>query len=182
MEVRWVFGAILGLLVLATTIVGVLSSGKAGELRARVRSWWIMVAIFALALMFKRNLAIGFFAFLSFLALKEYLSLIPTRRADRRVLFWVYLTIPLQYYWIATGWYHMFLVFIPVWAFLAIAARMVLRGETENFLHAVGTLHWGLMMMVFALSHLAYLLVLPENSTMAAHGAAIVEFSGSTNR
>ena len=91
--------------------------------------------------------------FVSFLAFKEYITLIPTRRADHRVLFWAYLTISAQYYWAADGWYGMFIIFIPVYAFLLLPARMVLIGETEGFIRAAGTLHWGLMTTVFSLSH-----------------------------
>ena len=59
-----------------------------------------------------------FFAFLSFLALKELLSIVPTRQADRRVIFWAYLSIPVQYYWVYIGWYGMYIIFIPVYTFL----------------------------------------------------------------
>ena len=179
-NVLWVLGAIVAVLVVATGIVAVMqrgdSTGKHAELAARVKSWWVLVAIFAIAISFRRGIAIAFFALLSFLALKEYLSLIPTRRADRRVLFWAYLCVPLQYWWVWKQWYHMFLIFIPVWAFLFIAMRMVLRGETKDFLRAAGTIHWGLMTMVFGLSHLAYLLVLPDGSNVPAHGAALLLF------
>jgi phosphatidate cytidylyltransferase len=130
------------------------------ELRQRVRSWWVMVGVFGVAIAIDRGLSIVFFALISFLALKEYLSLIPTRRADRRVLFWAYLSIPVQYYWVYRGWYGMFIVFIPVWVMLLVSARMVLIGETRDFLRAIGTLQWGLMLMVFGISHQAYLLVL----------------------
>jgi phosphatidate cytidylyltransferase len=179
-NVLWVLGAIVAVLVVATGIVAVMqrgdSTGRHAELAARVKSWWALVAIFAIAISFRRGIAIAFFALLSFLALKEYLSLIPTRRADRRVLFWAYLCVPLQYWWVWKQWYHMFLIFIPVWAFLFIAMRMVLRGETKDFLRAAGTIHWGLMTMVFGLSHLAYLLVLPDGSNVPAHGAALLLF------
>ena len=181
-EVQWIFGGILGLLSLASVIVFVMrrgdAAGKHAELAARVRSWWWMVAIFAVAIGIRRDIAIAFFAFLSFLALKEYLSVIPTRRADRRVLFWVYLAVPVQYLWVYMGWYNMFLIFIPVWCFLAIPMRMVMIGETRDYLRAVGTLHWGLMTMVFVLSHLAYLLVLPlqTRTGAAVHGASLLLF------
>ncbi|HHI76213.1 MAG TPA: phosphatidate cytidylyltransferase, partial [Gammaproteobacteria bacterium] len=105
---------------------------------------------------------------------KEYLSIIPTRRADRRVLFWAYLAIPVQYYWIATGWYGMFIIFIPVFMFLFLPLRMILIGETKSFLRAVGTLHWGLMTMVFSISHVAFLLVLPAAGNPVAGGAGLV--------
>ncbi|MEO8139071.1 MAG: phosphatidate cytidylyltransferase [Gemmatimonadota bacterium] len=171
--VRLVLGGILGLLMISSGVTWRLirkgPAEKYAELAARVKSWWIMVAIFVVAIGVDRRLSIVFFGFISFLALKEYLSLIPTRRADRRVLFWAYLSIPLQYYWVYNGWYGMFIVFIPVWVMLLVSARMVLIGETKDFLRAVGTLQWGLMLMVFSISHQAYLLVLdPER------GAALV--------
>lgn len=180
LSVLWVLAAVVGVLVVASVIVAVLrrgdDAGRHAELAARVRSWWVLVTIFALAISFRRGIAIAFFALLSFLALKEYLSLIPTRRADRRVLFWAYLCVPLQYLWVWQQWYNMFLIFIPVWAFLFIAMRMVLRGETRDFLRAAGSIHWGLMTMVFGLSHLAWLLVLPGAAPVAAHGAALLLF------
>ena len=179
-SVLWTLAGIVALLVVATVVVALMRRGDAAnrhaELAARVRSWWALVAVFAVAISFSRALAVVFFAILSFLALKEYLSLIPTRRADRRVLFWAYLCVPLQYLWVWCEWYNLFLIFIPVWAFLFIAMRMVLRGETRDFLRAAGTIHWGLMTMVFGLSHLAYLLVLPEGKPVAAHGAALLLF------
>jgi phosphatidate cytidylyltransferase len=146
------------------------------ELRQRVNSWWVMAGVFALAISLNRNISLAFFAFMSFLALKEYLSLIPTRRADRRVLFWAYLTIPMQYYWVAREWYGMFIVFIPVYAFLFLPMRMVTIGETRDFHRAAGTLHWGIMTMVFSISHLAYLLVLPGAANTVAGGPGLVLF------
>ncbi len=179
-SVQWTLLAIVALLVVASAIVAFLRRGDSGnrhaELVARVKSWWVLVFVFAVAIGFRRGVAIAFFAVLSFLALKEYLSLIPTRRTDRGVLFWVYLCVPVQFWWIWQQWYHMFLIFIPVWAFLFIAARMVLLGDTKDFLRAAGTVHWGLMTMVFAVSHLAYLLVLPDGKATAAHGAALLLF------
>lgn len=70
------------------------------ELVQRIRSWWIIVGVFTAAMVMSRNVSVIFFAVVSFLALKEYLSIVPTRRADRRVLFWAYLSIPVQYYWV----------------------------------------------------------------------------------
>jgi phosphatidate cytidylyltransferase len=146
------------------------------ELVQRIRSWWLIVSIFTVAMIMSRNVSVAFFAFVSFLALKEYLSIVPTRRADRRVLFWAYLAIPVQYYWVAQAWYGMFIVFIPVYVFLLLPMRMVLIGETKEFLRAAGTLHWGIMTLVFGISHIAYLLVLPEASNPNAGGPGLVLF------
>ena len=92
----------------------------------------MMAVIFTLAMILNRNVSLIFFAFVSFLALKEFLSLIPTRRADRRVLFWAYVAIPVQYYWIYQEWYGMFIIFIPVYMFLLLPVRMVTIGQTEG--------------------------------------------------
>jgi phosphatidate cytidylyltransferase len=89
------------------------------------------------------------------------------------VLFWAYLTIPIQYLWAWYEWYGMFIIFIPVYAFLFLPMRMVLVGETRGFLPAVGTLHWGLMTTVFSLSHVAYLLVLPTSGNPHGGGPAM---------
>jgi phosphatidate cytidylyltransferase len=70
----------------------------------------------------------------------------------------------------------MFIVFIPVYVFLLLPMRMVLIGETKDFLRAAGTLHWGIMTLVFGLSHIAYLLVLPEENNPGAGGAGLVLF------
>ncbi len=173
----WAMGGILGILVLATVIVSVLAKRNPerdlSELKSRVKSWWVMATVFAVAMSLSRTVSLGFFAFLSFLALKEYLSVIPTRRADRRVLFWVYLAVPVQYLWAGYSWYEMFIIFIPVYAFLFVPVRMLLIGETKGYLTAVGTLHWGLMTTVFSLSHLAYMLVLPRTEAAPVGGPGL---------
>ena len=176
----WALGGIFGLLIVASVIVFVLvrrnPERDLSELSARVKSWWLMATVFTIAMSLSRSVSLGFFAFISFLALKEYLSIIPTRRADRRVLFWAYLAIPLQYLWAGLSWYGMFIIFIPVYAFLFVPIRMLLIGETKGYLKAVGTLHWGLMTTVFSLSHLAYLLVLPASDAAPAGGPGLALF------
>jgi phosphatidate cytidylyltransferase len=170
--------AIVG--TLSVVAVGLMIAGRRHpsptleHVRIRVRTWWVMIAMFLGALALSRMVSLVFFAFLSFLALKEYLSIVPTRRADRRVLFLTYAAIPIQYFWIARGWYGMFLVFIPVFMLLAVPARMALIGETTGFLRAAGTVHWGLMLTVFSVSHVAFLLFLPPTLNPHGGGAALV--------
>ena len=92
------------------------------------------------------------------------------------MLLFAYLAIPLQFYWAAIDWYGMFIVFIPVWMFLFFPALMALRGETQGFLRAVGTLSWGLMMTVFTLSHMAMLLVSGDAENPIAGGLGLLFF------
>ena len=175
-NILWALGGVVGLLMLAT--VTVFAAGKLKpkadltNLKDRIRSWWIMLAIFSLAIAVNRTISLVFFALISFLALKEYFSLIPTRRVDRHVLLWAYLAIPVQYMWIGIEWYGMFIIFVPVYMFLLLPARMILTAEPSGFLRAAGTLHWGLMTTVFSLSHAAYLLVLPGAGALSPAGGA----------
>jgi phosphatidate cytidylyltransferase len=178
--ILWSLTGLYGILVVATLIYFLLkkirSESNLKEIGLRIRSWWVMVFIFTLAMLLSRNVSLFFFAFISFLALKEYLSIIPTRRADRRVLFWAYLAVPFQYFWAGFEWYGMFIVFIPVYVFLFLPLCMVSIGETKDFLRSAGTLHWGLMTMVFSISHVAYLLVLPQTGNPGPGGAGLLLF------
>lgn len=131
------------------------------ELKLRIKSWWWMIAIVFLALSFSLKTALIFFAFLSFLALKEFLSIVPMRFVDRRAIFWAYLSIPFQYYFISIEWYGMFIIFIPVYLFLFIPIRLVLIGETKGFIQSSSIIQWATMLSVFCISHVAYLMALP---------------------
>lgn len=179
-NVLYATAGIYALLIAASIIVWLMSrddaTGRYDELKLRMRSWWWMIGAFTLAMLLNRSVAIVFLGFIGFLALKEYLSLIPTRRIDRGVLLFAYLAIPLQFYWAAIGWYGMFVIFIPVWMFLFFPALMALRGETQGFLRAVGTLSWGLMMTVYTLSHMAMLLVSGDAVNPIAGGLGLVFF------
>lgn len=163
--------AVLGLLLIASATRLMLAAKNPHrdytELRQRIQSWWWIIALLFLVLASNTTTAIGFFGFLSFLALKEFLSIVPTRLTDRRVIFWAYLAIPVQYYWVAIGWYGMFIIFIPVYVFLFLPMRMVLIGDTSGFIRSAGILHWAVMLMVFAISHIAYLLTLPVKNPEA---------------
>lgn len=158
-------GAVFGLLVTGTLVIWALRRARPErdwtELVQRTKSWWVMAAIFAAAVLGSRIAGLVFLAVVSSLALKEYLSIIPTRRADRRILFFLNLAIPIQYYWVGSGWYGMFIISVPVYMLLFLPLPMLVIGQTQGFLRAVGTLHWGLIMTVFSLSHAAYTLMLP---------------------
>jgi phosphatidate cytidylyltransferase len=158
-------GGILGLLIVASAVIWGLKRALPAkdftELAQRTKSWWAMAAAFGAAVLTGPGLSFVFLAAVSFLALKEYLSIVPTRRADRGVLVLLYLAVPIQYAWVASGWYGMFIIFVPVYMLLVLPLPMLVIGETQGFLRAIGTLHWGLMVTVFSLSHAAYTLMLP---------------------
>jgi phosphatidate cytidylyltransferase len=173
-----VFIGIFVVLVVASIITFILTKSKPDkdftELVLRIKSWWMMAILFSVAILINRNISILFFAFLSFLALKEYFTLIPTSRSHRMVLFFAYLSIPVQFYWIYMNWYGMFIIFIPVYMFLLIPLVLIFIGENKGFLKSVGSVHWGMMMMLFGLSHISFLLVLPPENATGAGGAGLI--------
>ena len=148
----------------------------ASELVTRTASWWVMAAVFFGAILLHRWAALALLAFASFWALKEYLTLLPTRPADHRALAWAFLSIPVQYLWIGAGWYGMAIIFIPVYMFLLLPLRMVLAGDTRGFVASATQLQWGLMAFVFGLSHLGMLLVLPVAGPPGVDGRTLLLF------
>ena len=165
--------AIMVLLFIATAVAWPQRHRK-HELWLRTRTWWVIILLLGVSIALPSWVPIALFGLISFLAFKEFVTLIPTRRADHRVLLWAYLSIPLQYYWVSIGWYGMFIIFIPVYIFLALPLRMVLAGETQGFIKAAGTVHWGLMIAVFSLSHAAFLLALPNEGNPIAGGDGLL--------
>jgi phosphatidate cytidylyltransferase len=172
---------ILALLVVATVAVAVLRRAKPDkdftELAARVRAWWFMAAIFFAAVAVSNRISLVFFAFLSFWALKEFITLLRTRPADHNALVLVFLAVPVQFLWIDMKWYGMFIIFIPVYMFLIIPIRLILSKETSGFVASASQIQWGLMAFVFGLSHAAFLLTFgPTKAAPAANGRTMILF------
>ena len=169
---------VYAVLLAATGLVAVLARrpGGAPELKARPRSWWWIVLPVSLALVTGPVAVAILFALTSFVALREFLSIIPVRPADRMAILIAYLAIPLQYWFVADDWYGMFAIFIPVYVTAAIALRLVLAGETAGFIRSAGTLQWGLFLTLYNLSHLAFLMVLDVAVPLPAGGAGLLLF------
>lgn len=162
-------GGIVALLALASLITAVLKSRQpAGtldpviaNLDARVRAWWVMVAIFSAALFTGGLGSVILFALTSFFALREFLTLTPTRPADHRALFWAFfVVVPLQYVLVAQRWYGAFAIFIPVYVFLFIPIRCAVGGDARHFLERTAKIQWALMVCVYCVSHVPALLML----------------------
>ena len=120
-----------------------------------------MVAIFSAALFTGGLGSVILFALTSFFALREFLTLTPTRAADHRALFWAFfVVVPLQYVLVAQRWYGSFAIFIPVYVFLFIPIRCALGGDAQHFLERTAKIQWALMVCVYCVSHVPALLML----------------------
>ena len=143
-----------------------------------------MVAVFAAAFLLGRNATIAMFAFISFFALREFLTLTPTKIGDHRALSVAFfIVIPIQYLLIATSWYGLFSIFIPVYGFLFLPSISVLAHDTESFLERSAKIQWGLMITVYCISHVPALLLLPipgyagENPLLMFYLILVVQMS-----
>jgi phosphatidate cytidylyltransferase len=128
----------------------------------RLRAWWLMCSVLAAAFLVGPTATVILFGLLSFWALREFITLTPTRLGDHRALFWVFfLFTPLQYVLIGMiGKNELYNVLIPVYAFLFILARVAMSGDYKRFLERTAKIQAGLLICVYCLSFAPALLFL----------------------
>jgi len=162
----WLFGGIGALLAIASIVGWLLqrrapNSATIANLTARVRAWWVMVAVLAVCFLLGRSATIVLFAIASLFALREFVTLTPTRPGDHLPLVvCFYILLPVQYLLIFDDWYNLFAIFLPVYGFLLLPVLTATGGDTEQFLERVTKLQWGLMITVYCVSYVPALLLL----------------------
>jgi len=125
----------------------------------RVQSWWGMVILIGLAMLTGKIGVTVLFAFASFAALREFLTLTTKAQADHLSLALAFFVImPLQYFFVAMEWSGLYAIFIPVYAFLLLPIVSALRGNANRFLIRVAETQWGLMITVYCVSHVPALM------------------------
>lgn len=163
------FGGLLVLLVIGTLAGQVLArivrseEGRAtvANMNTRIRAWWVMCAVFAAAIATGGVGSVVLFGLLSFLALREFVTLVESTRADHRTLAAAFfLFTPAQYVLVGVHWYGLFAVLIPVYVFLLVPASLAVVGDTKRFLDRAATIQWGLMVCVYCVSYAPALLLL----------------------
>jgi phosphatidate cytidylyltransferase len=131
------------------------------NLNARIKAWWVMVLVIGFAFMFGRAGVTLLFLFISFAALREFMSLTYTRGGDYNALAAsFFIVLPMQYLLVYIGWYGLSSVFIPVYVFLFLPIIVVVAGDTQRFLERAAKMQWGLMICVYCISHVPALLTL----------------------
>ncbi len=133
-----------------------------GKFNQRIFFWFMICVLLAISLSLGLIPTVILFGLLSFWALREFITMTPTRRGDHRTLFWVFLGFtPVQYILVAINsidHYDLFSVVIPVYASLFIPARIAFTGDRERFLERTAKIQFGLLICVYSLSHAAALL------------------------
>jgi phosphatidate cytidylyltransferase len=137
---------------------------KRNQRIASLGTWWVLGVVFATAVLLGPAAVIVLMGIASFLGLREYLTLTSVALEGGTSQVLAYSAVPLNYLWIYLGWYEVFWVFVPLYVCLLFPARRVLTGTTTGFIRAVGCLSWGVLLLVFCLSHAAMFLTLPPTA------------------
>ena len=179
---RWTIGLVLVVLV---SLGALLAAGQTlkrqpeshldpailRNFNKRVTSWLTICVMLVIAFMLDRSVTIALFGFVSFWALREFITMTPTRRGDHRTLFWVLFGFtPLQYVLVGIDNYDLFTIVIPVYASLFIPARIAFAGDHKRFLERTAKIQFGLLICVYSLSHAAALLNLDLAKWNSAKG------------
>jgi phosphatidate cytidylyltransferase len=176
-QVGLLFVFVFGLLMLATVITVIRTfrfaqadknvsphdddAVRAHPLYALLKTSWLIAIIFWLSWSMGDKVATILFALLSFFALREFMTLSPTKRGDHRsLLLAFFVVLPVQYGLVMTEHFNLFTVFIPVYVFLAIPVVSALSNDPERFLERNAKMQWGIMVCIFGLSHVPALLLL----------------------
>ncbi|HVA48252.1 MAG TPA: phosphatidate cytidylyltransferase [Pirellulales bacterium] len=181
------FGLVGGVLTLLTMATGIgqllkrqsdtgLNPVVIDQFNLRIQAWWVLCAVLAAAFLLGQTATVVLFGLLSFWALREFITLTPTRMADHRALFWVFfLFTPLQYGLIGMNRYELFSVLIPVYGFLFIPVRIAFAGDYKRYLERCAKIQAGLMICVYCLSYAPAILYLDIRPPSLGAPSAAVE-------
>jgi phosphatidate cytidylyltransferase len=181
----WALAVVVVTLLTVATVVGQivkrqphlgLNAAAISTFNRRVRAWWVICALLAIAFV-SPELTVALFGAMSFWALREFITLTPTRLGDHRALFWVFFFFtPLQYVLVAFNNYGLYSILIPVYAFLFIPARIALAGDFKRFLERVAKIQSGLLICVYCLSFAPALLYMDASDDDSASNARLLFF------
>ena len=183
-QVGLLFVALFGVLALVTVIalVRTLRDTDAQTQETQhsfnrdLRAVWVASVIFWTAWAAGALVSTLLFGIVSFIALRELITLTHTRRADHRsLLLAFFVVLPIQYVLVAWQLFDLFTVFIPVYVFLAIPVVSAFGNDPQRFLERTAKIQWGIMVCVYGISHAPALLLL-ELPNYAERGAFLVLF------
>jgi len=152
-------GAVVAMFVGLSVLALVARTVKVGaRVEAYVHYLWTFFLVFTVTEVVSFGVAVWILAPLCFVGLREYFSLLDIRLQDRWGLWGSYLSIPFMIRFIQIDWYGMFIISIPVYAFLVIPFLIALGGkQTEGTVFSIGAIDFGLFLLVYCIGHIGYL-------------------------
>lgn len=170
-QVGLLFILVFGLLALVSIAVFMMSlrdrneddvhTLRITEFRGLLKTSWGMVTVFWIGWALGETVATVLFGLVAFLALREFITLSPTRRGDHRSLVLAFFVVlPVQFALVIMRYFDLVTVFIPVYVFLAIPVVSALANDPQRFLERNAKLQWGIMVCIYGMSHVPALLLL----------------------
>lgn len=159
--------------------IGIARQKTLKEYSSVLNASWVMMVVFWVAWAAGETVATVLFGLLGFFALREFITLSPTRRGDHRSLVLAFFVVlPIQFALVAWRRFDLFTVFIPVYVFLLIPVVSALADDPHRFLERNAKLQWGIMVCVYGMSHVPALLLLefPHREAFAGRNAFLVFF------
>ena len=131
------------------------------EFNGVLQTTWVMATVFWVGWAMGETVATVLFGMVAFFALREFITLSPTRQGDHRSLVLAFFVVlPVQFFLVVNRNFDLVTVFIPVYVFLAIPVVSALANDPERFLERNAKLQWGIMVCVYGISHVPALLLL----------------------
>ena len=173
-QVGAMFVLVFGLLLLANIVTFLISMRESDDSPAGLRrqaelvnfaellkTSWLLIFVFWIGWMAGDIARLVLFGLGSFFALREFLTLSPTRQADHRCLVLAFFAVlPFQYWLVGIEQFNLFTVFIPVYVFLTLPVASALANDPQRFLERNAKLQWGIMVCIYGMSHVPALLLL----------------------
>ncbi len=168
-QIGLLFVVVFGVLMLATVALFLRSLRQLPtaqqemheRLKRGLRAVWIGSVLFWVSWALGPVAATLLFGIVSFLALREFITLTHTRRGDHRALLAAFfVVVPLQYLLAGLRQFDLFSVFIPVYAFAALPILAALGNDPTRFLERTAKIQWGTMVCVYGMSHAPAILLL----------------------
>lgn len=168
-QIGLLFVIVFGLLAIATAVAVTRSlrdmqpdkQAAYDSMLHDLRAVWIGTVLFWVSWVSGAFVATLLFAVVSFLALREFITLTHTRRGDHRALLAAFFVVtPVQYLLAGGQYFDLFSVFIPVYAFAALPFLAALGNDPTRFLERTAKIQWGVMVCVYGMSHAPAILLL----------------------
>ncbi len=164
----WIAGMTLAALT-GGSVVRLFAVRRAGPDVAKKRldslkTWWVLTVVVLAAASFGKSASVILFAAISAVALREFVALVYSGTQHRRLIPLAYALIPFNYFWIWLGWSDVVVVFLPLVTMAIFSIRLVVASQSDGFVRCVSGFHWGMLLLVYCLSHAALLFNLPQDS------------------
>lgn len=159
-------GIVTSLLLIASLWGRVLERKRPGStaskhLNRHIKASWGVIFLMLFAIAAGTTATICLFAIASYLALREFITLTPSKPSDNTSLFIAFfITIPVQYILLSMKWYGIFSIFIPVYVFFGLSALSALANDPQDFLARNARIQWALLVCVYSLSYAPAILTL----------------------